>query len=58
MRKLMTAMSCAVLVLVGIGLGGCEAVPEQNGYKYPSADESVRPGSQFRQAGTDFLDDD
>ncbi len=58
MRKLMTAVSCAVLVLVGIGLGGCETLPQEKSYKYPSADESVRPGSQFRQAGTDFLDDD
>ena len=58
MRNLMLAISYAVLVLIGIGVGGCETGSYNVRHKYPPADESVRPNSKIPQAGTDFLDDD
>ena len=58
MRKLIIAISYAVLALVGIGVGGCETKSDDVRYEYPPADESVRPNSEFPQMGTDFLDDD
>lgn len=57
MRKLITAISCAVLALIGIGVAGCETVPNGARYEYPPVDESVRPNSDIPQMGTDFLDD-
>jgi len=58
MRKLITAISFAVLALFGIALGGCETKSDDVRYEYPPMDESVRPNSEIPQMGTDFLDDD